>query len=262
MVDPASGERRASTLADVAASARFCDALPRGRLCLGADRRRRRRAASARAPCTRRRPCSPTRQSTFRRSPASASAPHACWSRWPRRSAGGADELRRRPPLSLIACPVDPLGNDAVSLEAGLVCAAAGVPCGFLSLTLGCGTAPASLAGNLVVNAATVLADLVLLQLASPGAPVFFAGGAQRHGPAHRRLHRRRPRRRRPGRRRHAARPLVRAAGQHGRHGHRRQGARLAGGRRRRPLDGGGRARRRRHAERLRPARRLAHAVL
>ncbi len=90
--------------------------------------------------------------------------------------AGGADELRRRPLISLIACPVDPLGNDAVSLEAGLVCAAAGVPCGFLSLTLGCGTAPASLAGNLVVNAAAVLADLVLLELASPGAPVFFAG--------------------------------------------------------------------------------------
>jgi trimethylamine--corrinoid protein Co-methyltransferase len=63
-----------------------------------------------------------------------------------------------------------------VSLEAALVCAAAGVPCGFLSLTLGCGTAPASLSGNLVVNAAAVLADLVLLQLASPGAPVFFAG--------------------------------------------------------------------------------------
>jgi trimethylamine--corrinoid protein Co-methyltransferase len=50
------------------------------------------------------------------------------------------------------------------------------VPCGFLSLTLGCGTAPATLAGNLVVNAAAVLADLVLLELASPGAPVFFAG--------------------------------------------------------------------------------------
>jgi trimethylamine--corrinoid protein Co-methyltransferase len=88
---------------------------------------------------------------------------------------GGSAELRRRPLVSLIACPVDPLGNDAVSLEAGLVCAAAGVPCGFLSLTLGCGTAPATLAGNLVVNAATVLADLVLLELASPGAPVFFA---------------------------------------------------------------------------------------
>ena len=49
------------------------------------------------------------------------------------------------------------------------------MPCGFLSLTLGGGTAPATLAGNLVVNAAAVLADLVLLQLASPGAPVFFA---------------------------------------------------------------------------------------
>ena len=82
--------------------------------------------------------------------------------------AGGADELRRRPIISLIACPIDPLGNDAVSLEAGLVCAEAGVPCGFLSLTLACGTAPATLAGNLVVNAAAVLAGLVLLQLASP----------------------------------------------------------------------------------------------
>ena len=90
--------------------------------------------------------------------------------------AGGADELRRRPLISLIACPIDPLGNDAVSLEAGLVCAEAGVPCGFLSLTLGGATAPATLAGNLVVNGAAVLADLVLLQLASPGAPVFLAG--------------------------------------------------------------------------------------
>jgi trimethylamine--corrinoid protein Co-methyltransferase len=88
--------------------------------------------------------------------------------------AGGTDELRRRPIVSMIQCPVDPLGNDRVGLEAGLVAAEYGVPCGFLSLTLGCGTAPATLAGNLVVNAATVLADLVLLQLASPGAPIFM----------------------------------------------------------------------------------------
>ncbi len=106
----------------------------------------------------------------------SASGRPGCSSRWRAAVAGGADELRRRPLVSLIACPVDPLGNDAVSLEAALVCAAAGVPCGVLSLTLGCGTAPASLAGNLVVNAAAVLADLVLLEIASPGAPVFFAG--------------------------------------------------------------------------------------
>jgi len=89
--------------------------------------------------------------------------------------AGGAEELRRRPIVSMIQCPVDPLSNDAVGLAAGLVAARHGVPCGFLSLTLGCGTAPATLAGNLVVCLAAVLADLVMLQLASPGAPVFMA---------------------------------------------------------------------------------------
>ncbi len=90
--------------------------------------------------------------------------------------AGGDDELRRRPLMSLIACPIDPLSNEAVSLEAALVCAEAGVPVGFLSLTLGCASAPATMAGNLVVNMAAVLAGIVLLQLAYPGAPVFLAG--------------------------------------------------------------------------------------
>ena len=90
--------------------------------------------------------------------------------------AGGPDELRRRPIMSLIACPIDPLGNEAVSLEAALVCAEAGVPVGFLSLTLACASAPATMAGNLVVNMAAVLAGIVLLQLAYPGAPVFLAG--------------------------------------------------------------------------------------
>jgi trimethylamine--corrinoid protein Co-methyltransferase len=63
-----------------------------------------------------------------------------------------------------------------VSLEAALVCAEAGVPVGFLSLTLACASAPATMAGNLVVNLAAVLAGIVLLQLAHPGAPVFMAG--------------------------------------------------------------------------------------
>jgi trimethylamine--corrinoid protein Co-methyltransferase len=90
--------------------------------------------------------------------------------------AGGAEELRRRPLMSLIACPIDPLSNEAVSLEAALVCAEAGVPVGFLSLTLAGASAPATMAGNLVVNLAAVIAGAVLLQLASPGTPVFLAG--------------------------------------------------------------------------------------
>ena len=175
VIDPASGERRASTLDDVATSARFCDALPQvafawGPIVAAGDvptgGRALHEAAAVLANTSKHfQTVTCVGEEPTRRLVEMASA-----------LAGGSDELRRRPLLSLIACPVDPLGNDAVSLEAGLVCAAAGLPCGFLSLTLGCGTAPASLAGNLVVNAAAVLADLVLLQLASPGAPVFFAG--------------------------------------------------------------------------------------
>ena len=175
VIDPASGERRASTLADVAASARFCDALPQvafawGPIVAAGDvpvgPRALHEAAAVLANTTKH----------FQAVTCVGRRPTRLLIEMAAALAGGADELRRRPLISLIACPVDPLGNDAVSLEAGLVCAAAGVPCGFLSLTLGCGTAPATLAGNLVVNAAAVLADLVLLQLASPGAPVFFAG--------------------------------------------------------------------------------------
>ena len=173
VIDPGSGERRPSTLADVAASARFVDALPQVAFYWGpivaagdvpAGVRFVHEAAAVLANTTKH----------FQAVTCVGERPARLLVEMAAAVSGGADELRRRPLVSLIACPVDPLGNDGVSLEAALVCAAAGVPCGFLSLTLGCGTAPASLAGNLVVNAAAVLADLVLLELASPGAPVFF----------------------------------------------------------------------------------------
>ena len=175
VVDLMSGERRPSTLADVADSARFCDALPEvafywGPIVAGTDApvaaRALHEAAAVLANTTKH----------YQAVTCVGERPTRLLVEMAAAVSGGRDELRRRPLVSLIACPVDPLGNDAVSLEAGLVCAAAGVPCGFLSLTMGCGTAPATLAGNLVVNAAAVLADLVLLELASPGAPVFFAG--------------------------------------------------------------------------------------
>ncbi len=183
VIDPASGERRPSTLADVAASARFVDALPEvafywGPIVAAGDApvgsRALHEAAAVLANTTKH----------FQAVTCVGEGPARLLVEMARAVAGGADELRRRPLVSLIACPVDPLGNDAVSLEAALVCAAAGVPCGVLSLTLGCGTAPASLAGNLVVNAAAVLADLVLLELAQPRRAGVLRRRAQRHGPA------------------------------------------------------------------------------
>ena len=90
--------------------------------------------------------------------------------------AGGTDELRRRPILSFMQCAVDPLGHDGPNLEANLVAAEHGLASGFMPMPLSAGTAPATLAGNLVVQNAGALSGVVLLELAFPGAPVFFSG--------------------------------------------------------------------------------------
>ena len=89
--------------------------------------------------------------------------------------AGGREALRARPPLSIMQCTAPPLGQDGGSLDAALVAAEAGLPVGFMTMTA-CGTtAPITLAGNLVVGNAEVLSALALIQLAYPGAPVFYA---------------------------------------------------------------------------------------
>ena len=88
---------------------------------------------------------------------------------------GSQAELRRRPIFSVMQCATDPLGQDKGSLEASLLAAEAGVPTGFMPMPMSCATAPATLAGNLVVTTVDSLSPLVLMQLAHPGAPVFFA---------------------------------------------------------------------------------------
>lgn len=89
--------------------------------------------------------------------------------------AGGKEELRKRPVLSVMQCASDPLAQDKGSVEASLVAAEAGVPTGFMPMPMSCATAPATLAGNLVVTTVDSLSALVLMQIAYPGAPVFFA---------------------------------------------------------------------------------------
>jgi len=89
--------------------------------------------------------------------------------------AGGREELRRRPVLSIMQCTTPPLGQDGGSLEAALVAAEAGLPVGFMTMTSCASTAPATLAGNLVVGNAEVISALALIELAHPGAPVFYA---------------------------------------------------------------------------------------
>ncbi|MDO9129769.1 MAG: trimethylamine methyltransferase family protein [Anaerolineales bacterium] len=89
--------------------------------------------------------------------------------------AGGREALRRRPVLSLMQCTAPPLGQDGGSLDAALLAAEAGIPTGFMTMAACLTTGPATLAGNLAVGNAEVIAATALLQLAYPGAPVFYA---------------------------------------------------------------------------------------
>ncbi len=89
--------------------------------------------------------------------------------------AGGADELRRRPVLSGLIGTISPLVIDEDAMEAALVFAAAGVPVAWVTMpTLGT-TAPATKAGAYALGSAELVAASVVLQLASPGAPVLHS---------------------------------------------------------------------------------------
>jgi trimethylamine--corrinoid protein Co-methyltransferase len=89
--------------------------------------------------------------------------------------AGGAEELRTRPPLSIMQCTTSPLGHDGGSLDAALKVAAAGIPVGFMTMASCMTTGPVTLAGTLTVGNAEVISALAMIQLAYPGTPVFYA---------------------------------------------------------------------------------------
>jgi trimethylamine--corrinoid protein Co-methyltransferase len=89
--------------------------------------------------------------------------------------AGGEEELRRRPVLSIMECTISPLAHDGGSLEAALVAARAGIPVGFMTMASAGSTGPVTLAGNLVVGNAEVISALALMEMASPGCPVYYA---------------------------------------------------------------------------------------
>ena len=89
--------------------------------------------------------------------------------------AGGKEALRKRPVLSIMQCTASPLGHDGGSLDAALVAAEAGLPTGFMTMSAALTTGPATMAGVLAVGNAEVIAATALLELAYPGAPVFYA---------------------------------------------------------------------------------------
>jgi trimethylamine--corrinoid protein Co-methyltransferase len=88
--------------------------------------------------------------------------------------AGGREALRARPLISNFQCSFSPLSYERSALEAAFVFGEAGIPTGFLDMTIGCGTAPATLAGNAALANAEVLAGITLFELFFPGVPTFY----------------------------------------------------------------------------------------
>jgi trimethylamine--corrinoid protein Co-methyltransferase len=91
--------------------------------------------------------------------------------------AGGKDALRERPIMSNFVCTISPLTQDAGGIEAALTFAHAGVPVGIYPMATTGVTSPVTLAGTIAVLNAEVISALALLQIAEPGAKVFYAGG-------------------------------------------------------------------------------------
>lgn len=89
--------------------------------------------------------------------------------------AGDRAALRQRPPLSSLVCTIAPLAQDEGGMEAALVFAEAGIPVGFMSMANVGSTGPATIAGTLAAADAEIVAALVLIQLAYPGAPVYHS---------------------------------------------------------------------------------------
>ena len=87
---------------------------------------------------------------------------------------GSEEKLRAEPPISALLGTVTPLGNDAGTLEAGLIFAEAGIPIGFVTMPMGGSTTPITMAGSLVVGIAEALSSVCVIQAAFPGAPVFI----------------------------------------------------------------------------------------
>lgn len=89
--------------------------------------------------------------------------------------AGDTQSLRARPPLSSLICTIAPLAQDLGGMEAALVFAEAGIPVGFMSMANTGSTAPATIAGTLAAADAEIVAALVLIQMAYPGARVYHS---------------------------------------------------------------------------------------
>ena len=92
--------------------------------------------------------------------------------------AGGVDELKKRPIISVHQEPISPLQYDENGLSILIEYAKGCIPISLYSLSMGGATAPVTVAGQLVVINAEILAGIALIQAISPGCPVLYGASA------------------------------------------------------------------------------------
>ena len=87
-------------------------------------------------------------------------------------AAGGADNLRARPIASTIMCSFTPLEFKVMDVEALIQSGRAGLPVHACSLPSAGGTAPLSVAGNVLMAVSEIIAMVTLAHILVPGTPV------------------------------------------------------------------------------------------
>ena len=92
--------------------------------------------------------------------------------------AGSAEELRRRPIISMITCSISPLRIDELYGDMLIEIARAGIPVVCPAEPLCGATSPVTLAGTLVIQNVDSLAGVILSQIVNPGTPVIYGSVA------------------------------------------------------------------------------------
>lgn len=87
---------------------------------------------------------------------------------------GGEDEFRHNPFVVHYSEPTTPLRHTHEAVEKLLFCAEKGIPIVYAPAPMSGSTAPATLAGTIVIGNAEILSGLVIQQLKSPGAPFVY----------------------------------------------------------------------------------------
>lgn len=99
---------------------------------------------------------------------------------------GGAAALAEKPLAVFDCCSTPPLKWSALTCQALLDCARAGIPAELVAMPLTGATAPVTLREAVVQHSAESLSGIVLHQLARPGSPIIYGGAPSafdmRHG--------------------------------------------------------------------------------